>query len=577
MIDHKKRDYACIVIGSPERAKDVADVLTKAGLKTGAFSAQPQYRNGLLKVCANTSTKFVIVFGNGLEAGDSLIEELRKSNQGLIGIFVFVEVSERDSPQASELARRLLQKGVSNVWTAGQLTTEIIVATLHNGPIKKLSLPVGYGAGLTRKVQVMVRRGAEDLEEERAREALDSFPDDEIPEPSVHQVVVTPASPTFINRAGRRARGIFNREARGASPVVGQATPAGEPVRPEGRTVTLAVVPAVPFSVPRLSHGVVSEVVVQAATQATNPNDTNRWEPIIERVKRAMAKAQYMVVRPELIQPMEGQPRQFFDQLSLEELGDSIRSVGQFMPGMMRLLPEGLSKRYELLDGERRWRAVLLCGVLEYKAMLIEIDDEAAPYVIAAIANFHREDHTPLEISDAIERLHSGLGMPVRNIAKMFKISEIWAYKLHGLQKLHPRIRNLLDRHIPEKKRLQITVAIEVSKLDAVVQSQLVDAYQSKQVSLKGLRREALRIARESGTYIRRRDADEPARRLKTVRNAVHGLTRIADDLRDLLKEDGMGPIVCNESTALEGTLRDAEVTLAQCRGLIQTFQEVAA
>lgn len=253
--------------------------------------------------------------------------------------------------------------------------------------------------------------------------------------------------------------------------------------------------------------------------EASTGEPTPEWEAVLDRVQRAMANAEFVKIDPKRLRPMKGQPREFFDESELTELSRSIVRVGQFQPGIIRRnVPKVKGTDREILDGERRWRSVILGNVAIYKAMELVIDDEAAPFVIASIANFNRAGHTHMEISNAINRLHAGLKMPVPVVAKMYNITPFWAYELMGLQKLHPSIRKLLDPHLTQDKRLPITAAMQVSKLDQSVQSELVSHYLSGVTTLKGLRREALAIAERSGTYIRKQtESNQPARKLHSA------------------------------------------------------------
>ena len=94
------------------------------------------------------------------------------------------------------------------------------------------------------------------------------------------------------------------------------------------------------------------------------------------------------------------QPRQNFDQQALQELADSIRAQGVVQPVVVR--PEG--SHYELVAGERRWRAAQLAGLQKIPVVIRELDAKAAA-AIALIENIQREDLNPLEEANAFLRL----------------------------------------------------------------------------------------------------------------------------------------------------------------------------
>ena len=100
------------------------------------------------------------------------------------------------------------------------------------------------------------------------------------------------------------------------------------------------------------------------------------------------------------IQRSRYQPRQNFDSQALEELADSIRAQGIVQPIVVR--PEG--SHYELVAGERRWRAAQLAGLQKIPAVVRELDSRAAA-AIALIENIQREDLNPLEEAQAFLRL----------------------------------------------------------------------------------------------------------------------------------------------------------------------------
>lgn len=94
------------------------------------------------------------------------------------------------------------------------------------------------------------------------------------------------------------------------------------------------------------------------------------------------------------------QPRQNFDQQSLQELADSIRSQGIVQPIVVR--PEG--NHFELIAGERRWRAAQIAGLQKIPAVIRDLDSKSAA-AIALIENIQREDLNPLEEAQAFIRL----------------------------------------------------------------------------------------------------------------------------------------------------------------------------
>jgi ParB family chromosome partitioning protein len=103
----------------------------------------------------------------------------------------------------------------------------------------------------------------------------------------------------------------------------------------------------------------------------------------------------------DVIQRGKYQPRVDMHQESLQDLADSISAQGVVQPIMVRGIGDG---RYEIIAGERRWRAAQLAGLHEIPAVVREVEDRAA-IAIALIENIQREDLNPLEEARALERL----------------------------------------------------------------------------------------------------------------------------------------------------------------------------
>ncbi|WP_413451703.1 ParB/RepB/Spo0J family partition protein [Georgenia phoenicis] len=98
------------------------------------------------------------------------------------------------------------------------------------------------------------------------------------------------------------------------------------------------------------------------------------------------------------------QPRQVFDEDELEELAASIREVGVLQPIVVRALPEGEEARYELIMGERRWRASQLAGNTTVPAIIREVEDDDL-LRDALLENLHRAQLNPLEEAAAYQQL----------------------------------------------------------------------------------------------------------------------------------------------------------------------------
>ena len=111
-------------------------------------------------------------------------------------------------------------------------------------------------------------------------------------------------------------------------------------------------------------------------------------------------------IRLSEIEPNPRQPRQDFDPLALEELAQSIRENGVITPITLRKTGE----TYQIIAGERRWRASRLAGLTEIPAIVLDVDEQTA-YALALIENLQREDLNPMEEAEGYRRLTEELGL----------------------------------------------------------------------------------------------------------------------------------------------------------------------
>ena len=114
------------------------------------------------------------------------------------------------------------------------------------------------------------------------------------------------------------------------------------------------------------------------------------------------------------IESCQNQPRKTFDQEKLEELADSIRQHGVIQPLTVRKLASGY---YQIIAGERRWRAARLAGLDEIPAVIIEADDQKA-MELAMIENLQREDLDPIEEAQGFRALVEQYGMTQEEAAR---------------------------------------------------------------------------------------------------------------------------------------------------------------
>lgn len=120
-----------------------------------------------------------------------------------------------------------------------------------------------------------------------------------------------------------------------------------------------------------------------------------------KREKEDSSKTGLEEVPIEFIQPGKYQPRTYFAEESITELSDSIKAQGVIQPIVLRLIEDD---RYEIIAGERRWRAAQQAGLEKVPAVIRTVDDESA-LAMSLIENIQREDLNPLEEAIALQRL----------------------------------------------------------------------------------------------------------------------------------------------------------------------------
>ncbi len=141
-----------------------------------------------------------------------------------------------------------------------------------------------------------------------------------------------------------------------------------------------------------------------------------------------------------LIEPNPHQPRVFFDEESLSELTDSIRAIGVLQPVLLRAVENG---RYQLVAGERRWRAARRAGLATVPA-IVRITEDMASIEQALVENLHRADLTALEEAAAYQQLIEDFGLTHDQVAARVGKSRSAVTNTLRLMQLPPPIQHLV-------------------------------------------------------------------------------------------------------------------------------------
>ena len=167
------------------------------------------------------------------------------------------------------------------------------------------------------------------------------------------------------------------------------------------------------------------------------------------------------------------QPRSEIPQESLQELADSIRSQGVIQPIIVR---SDVAGRFEIIAGERRWRAAQLAGLAEVPAVVREVSEQSA-MAMALVENIQREDLNPLEEAQALNRLITEFEMTHQQAADAIGRSRAAVSNLLRLLELCDEVQQLL-----QERKLEMGHARALLPLDPLLQQEA-----AQQVLIRGL------------------------------------------------------------------------------------------
>lgn len=159
----------------------------------------------------------------------------------------------------------------------------------------------------------------------------------------------------------------------------------------------------------------------------------------------------------DMIQPGKYQPRVDMSQESLDELADSIKAQGLVQPIVVRPINGG---RYEIIAGERRWRASKLAGLDTVPAMVRDVSDRRA-IAMALIENIQRENLNPMEEANALHRLREEFSMTHQEAAEAVGRSRAAVSNLLRLRNLNDDVKRLVENCDLEMGHARALLALE--------------------------------------------------------------------------------------------------------------------
>ena len=157
------------------------------------------------------------------------------------------------------------------------------------------------------------------------------------------------------------------------------------------------------------------------------------------------------------VEPRDNQPRSVFDEEALAELAESIREYGVIQPVTVRQLPSGY---YQLIAGERRWRAARLAGLTEIPAQIIEADDRLTTE-LALVENLQREDLNPVEEAQGYRTLMEEYGLTQDEAAQRVGKSRPAVANALRLLSLAPEVLQFVEQGLLSAGHARALVPIE--------------------------------------------------------------------------------------------------------------------
>ena len=165
------------------------------------------------------------------------------------------------------------------------------------------------------------------------------------------------------------------------------------------------------------------------------------------------------------VEPRIDQPREYFDQQALQELADSIAQYGLIQPITVRKLETGY---YQIIAGERRWRASRLAGLKEVPVRVIEADDRRTAE-LALVENLQREDLNPIEEAKGYKTLIEEFGLTQEEAAKSVGRSRPSITNALRLLSLSPKVLEMVEKNelSAGHARALISISDDKKQLDA--------------------------------------------------------------------------------------------------------------
>lgn len=194
--------------------------------------------------------------------------------------------------------------------------------------------------------------------------------------------------------------------------------------------------------------------------QNSSENTSKEVKTVTKEVVKEVVKEVEQKIKINLIEPNKSQPRKQFDEEALQELSDSIKKYGVLEP----LIVTKKGDYYEIIAGERRWRAARMAGIKEVPVVIRDYTDKEI-IEISLIENIQREDLNPIEEAEAYESLISEYNLKQEEVAERVSKSRSTITNSLRLLKLCEDVRQMVMYNMISTGHARALIPIEDPKL----------------------------------------------------------------------------------------------------------------
>ncbi len=281
--------------------------------------------------------------------------------------------------------------------------------------------------------------------------------------------------------------------------------------------------------------------------------ETYRKQSESNSTKEEATGKEYMI-KMSLIEPNSGQPRKAFDSEAIQELADSIKKYGVLQP----LLVQKKGDRYEIVAGERRWRAAKEAGLKEVPVVIREYTKQQS-MEIALIENVQREDLNPIEEAMAYQQLMHEFELTQEEIAERVSKNRVTITNSLRLLKLDKRVQEMLIQGLITGGHARALLSLE-------------DMEQQYQISLKVIG-EKLSV-REVEKLVKALGKPKKAAKEKE-REEEQDLSIIFRDLEERMKQVMGTKVIINKRDRNKGKIEIEYYSEAELERLVELIESI--